>query len=188
MNIIKCFVLSIFLSLFFSKAESQDWATIGARWTYTIGGCNLNQDESCRAIYGVTAVQDTMTKGKDAHRLEYTIERNSGSQRKFNMDIVVASENNKFYHFFEDEWHMIYDFDAEVGDTIEVIINPQMPCYQIGRFDCFESDLLEDSFGYIVTGYSDTIISGQSLRKQNIKPLDAVFGFGSDYILERIGV
>ncbi|MBN4051298.1 T9SS type A sorting domain-containing protein [bacterium AH-315-M05] len=88
---------------------------------------------------------------------------------------VYVYRNNKFYR--------IFDFSAQLGDTITVIDTVFEGFYGLN----FEPYYL---FEYVIDSVSTYIIGGDSLKKFYISPTDSSdwrFGYPSGVILEKVG-
>ena len=131
----------IFAALFCVAAYGQDtFAPVGATWYYSTLG-----DLSSFAQY--TVVQDSVaeTDGKI-----YKIV--SGTTNE-----ILYQENGKVYFLFENQLYLIYDFDAQTGDIINVYAKSYDP------LDLTHEIVLPVQ--YRVESITQLVINGNSYRR-----------------------
>ncbi len=143
---------------------TQPWAPIGAEWYY---GCVTWQEYPSYTHYEVT--KDTLINGKLCSLLQ------SKAKNEY-----MYEEKQKVYYYFQDSFHVIYDFSAKVGDTVLISFKTK-------------TDAKEDSVvpRYCLIDSINTIFNnGISLRKSYTTILDtAPWNYATmqyNYI-ERIG-
>ncbi|MGB1203994.1 MAG: T9SS type A sorting domain-containing protein [Chitinophagales bacterium] len=179
-----------FLSLVFclliirgpSLQAQQEFAPIGAKWQFEQYGCFGNP-----AYYGflnIEVMKDTFLLNKNARVLSVAY-INDCSENMSNQEIILASEGDKVYHYLNESYYVLYDFSAQVGDTIwhqPTAFQHTDPIYQ-------QFDVTIDRFCSIVDSISTITIDGQILRQQHIRACDSgenFYGLGGK-VIEKIG-
>ncbi|MGE0637699.1 MAG: T9SS type A sorting domain-containing protein [Bacteroidia bacterium] len=155
----------IFFLPLFSDAQN-DWAPVGAKWTYTIS----NEWTGEQTYKVMESVSDTIIDGIDCRKLFYNPVL-SGC-RVLNYVNYVYSDSNKFY-FYNDTTHqfsVLYDFSLVPGDThvVEMVYGNDMTM--------------------IVTDTSSVNINGVNLRAYEIQDISTPSSYYfPGKIIERIG-
>jgi hypothetical protein len=135
-------ILFVFTLFLFNLTNAQNqWAPIGAEWYYSfIGMWDNPPDRYTRYI----SDRDTLIEDKVCRIIQ------PGNH-------IMHMEDNKVYYYFNDAFRLIYNFDADVGDTVS-----------------FDFKSFNDHSGDIDTTYAvecivykiDTIIvNGMNLRR-----------------------
>jgi hypothetical protein len=125
-----CFVL---------QANAQtEFAPIGAEWYYTYEmGYN-----SKNYFNHVISEKDTVVDGNSCRILRQYYEDTNIVNKKY----IIKQEQGKVYYYYQNQFHLWFDFDAKVNDTIEFAV-----IYR--KYDSDSTSLTID------TTYTDTIIS-----------------------------
>lgn len=113
-------VFLTFLSFSFSGI-SQNFAPIGAKWHYSADDYSPPFNSNYILI---ESVKDTIVQGKNAKKLNSTFFGGSGGSSPWAINIVY-SDSNKVYLYRYNQFHLLYDFNANQGDTM-YIIEPEL--------------------------------------------------------------
>lgn len=106
--------LSILLLPFISSAQHV-WAPIGAKWYY-------NQKDISSSGQGYIifeSIKDTIVENKACKIIiesEYHYNGTKIKQQKY----ILCEDNRKVYMFQEKEFKLLYNFEAEKGDTVKI--------------------------------------------------------------------
>lgn len=99
---------------------AQEFAPIGSKWTYQALGLGSSA-MGFPVAYQFKTEKDTMIDNRYCTVITGYDLYEDGSWEQRASEIVAASENgDTVYVYFQDSFHIIYDFTAIVGDTIEV--------------------------------------------------------------------
>lgn len=109
----------VFLSFLGSRGYSQEFAPLGTKWTYEeFGprGFGFNIATQFRVE------KDTLINKRYCPIItRYTLNE-YGIWERWASEIVSSSaDGDRVYVFLQDSFHLLFDFTAEVGDTIEVV-------------------------------------------------------------------
>jgi len=180
----KIYFLTLFLGVFclFSANAQTEWFGQGSIWYYTTP-YSYGQSESCTKV---ELTGDTLIKGVTCKVLTFT---DSETNKLFSKEYVhYGNDSVLYFNYYQDEFYVLYDFTANVGDTVVVHKKKFKPT---DGFLCLDSI---DNFKYIISEIDSIQISGTWLRRQKIKPFhDGSWGFScSDYdtaayIVEKLG-
>lgn len=160
--------LLIYLLLLCSNTifSQQEWAPIGARWVQNIGidFDSIPAPNPLLDYYVVECTGDSVINNLNFRKVgDYLMHQNGG----------------KIYYWFGDSLNLVYDFEAEVGDTVNLNL---LSC--LGGV--INLSVKVDSVGFIV-------VSGQTLKRvvTNSLPSDPFlhwfFPDGSYTYIEKIG-
>ncbi len=102
MRIILLIICSI--SFYHNASAQNNWASIGTEWYYSL------PDENGNPLYSYekyTSIKDTVIEGKTCKIVKspYSME-------------VMYEENNRVFYRFGESFKLIYDFGANIGDTV----------------------------------------------------------------------
>lgn len=190
-NIERARILSyiFILMLVGSSAYAQQFAPVGATWTYQIPKSN-SLKVAC-AQY--RAEKDTIIAGRYCTIITLYFSQEDGTWVSEGRSEIVSSTANGdiVYVYFQDNFHIIYDFTAEVGDTI-VVTNE--------TFDGFFLNGISQQrrFAYKIDSISSVPFDSDTLSMQYVSylspPWDSItpeWGFGDvtdmgDNVLGRI--
>jgi hypothetical protein len=158
-------LLSILLSTTGIMAQTSDFAPVGARWIYT---------EANFALQGVPYIMEVTGKenfkGKWCSRFEY--QPNSLDK----LYLYTGNDTVFYYSFLSEQFEMLYDFSAEVGDS-----------WIIGGLEGYNPDnpLPYAPDTITVDSISHLYISGDTLKVWHIHN---TFWFDwGDRIIEKVG-
>lgn len=145
---------------------AQTWAPVGAKWTYTQGTINPHYT----SYTTFESVADTIISGQNCRRLT-KIER-LGPITRDTAQLYMYSDSNEIYFRKDSTWCLLYDFNAQAGDSF--------------RLDCF---LKSDGQPIVVHVLSvDTVsINGHRRKLYNYLATDIVVEF-TGYTIEGIGL
>lgn len=186
------FLATFFLFLFFSKIlfAQTEFAQPGTIWrynTYTSGfyyGANQ---------YRYVVTSDTLLNGWNARTVQGEIWNNGAFEPSPVMTRYVAVSGNKVYHRVDTSFVLLFDFDAQPGDTIFSAVDAYFPFWN------FCSHLWGEqlSFSYVIDSVGTMTINGTTLRTQYVRSADTIptgwniLGLGTGNpqvpIIERIG-
>jgi hypothetical protein len=93
------------------KAQQQpEFAPIGAEWYYTnTAVIHLDPVYNCEKY---TSVKDTFLANYVCKMVAHT------RQGNYLNTTIFRQEGGKIYYYFKDTFHLIYDYEATVGDTV----------------------------------------------------------------------
>ncbi len=170
--------LAIALFLFstvLSKGQnlpSVEWAPIGATWHYLHDG-----PESVTELILMESVKDTIILGMTVRKLTQTLFHDHDGAKEDLGDIFLLQDSNKVYYFVQDSFHLLYDFDAKVGDTIQILNHPRL--YYPPE---------EPSWTFAIVESVSTIeINGEIRRTQELSPDLMSISHFSQTVIEGIG-
>jgi len=145
-------------------AFTQSWAPIGAKWTYTQSTINPNYT----TFKTFESIADTIINGQSCRIL--TVIEHYGSGWSDTSQQYTYSDSNRVYFYSGTSWCLIYDFNAQQGDTF--VLN------------CFQGALVQPVVKVLSV---DTItINGHQRKRFNYFLSDLLIGFSGD-VLEGIG-
>jgi hypothetical protein len=181
----KRILLIISLTLPFLTITAQvEWAPIGAKWYYT----EPYQEELSYIL--VESVGDTTIHEYNCRILKFTRNGHEFVSQEY---IAQRGDTILYYNPHTDGFHTLYNFAAEIGDTIHVHYQPFKPN------DAFllPSSILDDGiipyFSYRIVGIASIEVSGIMLKQQEVDFLtnDDRWGFsnitGDVFLIEGIG-
>jgi len=140
---------------FYAKAQTE-FAPIGAEWhyTYAFGCCPENH------FNHIISEKDTIVEGNTCRVLrQYYNDSNIASEK-----YIIKQEQGKVYYYYQDRFHLLFDFDAKVNDIVEFT-------FMYKKFDS-ETWISKDtilSARYIV---EDITINTQNLKTFRTKVLE----------------
>lgn len=83
-------------------------------------------------------------------------------------EIVIYSKNGKMYFHEDDTWKLLYDFTADVGDTVTYHISRKYPYFSMLFIPCcYEQYIIDQNPFQLVIEKIDTVftISGKPLKR-----------------------
>ncbi|MDR1502789.1 MAG: T9SS type A sorting domain-containing protein [Prevotella sp.] len=96
----------------FSQNAQTEFAPTGAEWYYTYvwGDC-------CPANHfnHIISEKDTLVEGSNCHILRQYYDESTTASKEY----IIKQEGGKIYYYYLDRFNLLFDFDAEVNDTIE---------------------------------------------------------------------
>jgi len=89
----------------FAPAHAQvEWFPIGATWYYQFGNAGWNE----RLLPTLTVEKDTVIDGRNARVV-----------RSAETEDIVYENDGRVYYYFQGKFRKIFDFNVNVGDTVE---------------------------------------------------------------------
>ena len=162
----------IFLMIVSMTAQNNEWAPIGATWYYN----NMSSffQGPFEEYITFTAVRDTTIAG-DTARVVLERRHELGGVVRSTKTIVMKQDSGRVYFWYDqlEAFQLIYDFSAEVGDTVEVF------CRQ--AYDGSSITIIVDS--------TDVVdVNGRLLRRHFFsQPETQVCEYIIGEVVERIG-
>lgn len=129
-------------------SAQQIFAPIGAKWHYS-SPCSGNSPDCGYYLFEV--IKDTMLLGKSATVLNYSINGQLVEEAKQ----ILYSDNGRVYYWMNDDFQLLYDYNAHAGDTLTLKMGPS---YFTGG----------DTFGFykiVIDSVIYTNVSGLNLKK-----------------------
>jgi len=125
---------------------SQDWAPIGAKWHFS----KFYDYDDLEEFTLIESVGDTMINGISSTHLMIT--KNWSCSNTDNNVFMYQTIENEIYAKInnESEFHMLYNFSAEIGDS--------------WKFPIMYNSMYTDTLQYTVTNIYTTNINGQSRK------------------------
>jgi len=93
------------------QANAQaEFAPIGAEWhyTYTFGCCPENN------FNRIISEKDTIVEGYNCRVLLQYYDNSNVTSEKY----IIKQEQGRVYYYYQDQFNLLYDFDAAVNDTV----------------------------------------------------------------------
>lgn len=144
-------------------------------------------DGDCRKKIDITkVVRDTLIEDRLCRIIGVT----SGGQYFPESEIIEYSKDGKMYFYEDDEWRLLYDFTAQIGDTVTYYISKTYPYYfKFGVPIPFNQGLVDDNPYQLVIKNIDTIYdnSGKPLKRFFTERIFNVHGHFMREIIENIG-
>lgn len=160
------YLLFIFIFLFITVTNyGQDFAPVGATWHYSFPEFSSPN----QGYILIESVKDTTVLGKNAKKLNVTHFPPASSPTSLQSEIIF-SDSNKVYLFVYNQFRLLYDFNANQGDTIFVI----EPYYSGNNLDTLIPILVDST--------KNEIIGGVSKKVQYITSIEPSWYFGSKII------
>lgn len=109
-------------------------------------------------------------------------------------ELVVFSKNGRMYFHENEEWHLLYDFTVNEGDTVTYYVSAKYPYYiniQV-KPEVFEQEILDSNPYRLVVTKIDTLTdeNGQAMRRFHITNLEgelfSIHNMGV-HIVEHVG-
>jgi len=167
-------------------AQQPVFAPEGATWWYTPWFLGLPDT----SYYTFTAAGDSVLDGWNARIMRCSITYGGVLYPESDLDRYVVSAGDKVYYRVAGEFVLLFDFGAEVGDTIYSKVE-QFPI-PTSFFDPEPGEIW--NFQYRIDSVSTMTLNGVNLRVQHLNNLylDGMapqWGVGSPYVMvvERIG-
>lgn len=172
----KKILISFLLFISFLTLKAQNWADSGAVWHYGFGGIIT------QGYVEIEYTQDTLILGvvsKELKRAKSGINFLYGDFFEFVMGYEYTySDSDHVYVLHNGQFEILYDFSAEVGDTLTHYLpndyyNPF--CDSIGRS--------------VVSAIGTEVINSEELRWYELDYVDGISGFSSYYnrVYEKLG-
>ena len=158
-----------------STMSAQEFAQVGSKWTYqNYGSSGLGFP----VAFQFRTDKDTLINDRSCAIITKYALFESGVWEKRSSEVVASSESgDTVYVYFQDSFHILFDFTAEVGDTIEVTDS---------KFDGFfvEANVQQNRFVYKIDSIVSTPYGLDTLLVQYVSylspPVDTFpeWGFG----------
>ena len=145
-----------------TDTTDMDRSTIWYTSSYSGG---LNAERDCELQIDFTkVVRDTVI----GDRLARVIGVYSGGTYLPESEIVVYSKSGKMYFYEDNTWKLLYDFTANVGDTVSYHISRKYPYFDMLFIPCcYDQYIIDQNPFQLVIEKIDTIftISGKPLKR-----------------------
>ena len=150
------FICFIFCFAWQTNGQTE-FAPIGAEWyyTYTFGCCPENH------FNHIVSEEDTIIEGSNCRILRKYYDNSTIASEKY----IIKQEQGKVYYYYQDQFNLLLDFDAEVGDTIKLTF-----MYKRYYDDNYPSG--KDTIFSARYKVEDITINAQNLKSFKIKVLD----------------
>jgi hypothetical protein len=148
----KLTILSLIIFLSLGKIYSQEWAPVGSKWYYSDITWGLPSINSPRII---ESISDTIINGKTCRKIH-----GNCSCGFMTIDNFMYYDSSKIfmYNFTTNNFHILYDFSAGIGESWTVV-----------------PPNAADSFQVIVDSVNSRVINSITYNIQNIRNVN----FGS---------
>lgn len=175
-------LIVILISLGISTAYSQQFAPVGSTWTYQdiSGTSGLNFPK----VFQFRTEKDTIIDDRYCTIITpYQLLEDGTWQLGDKSEIVSSNETgDTIYVYLQDSFHIIYDFTAEVGDTI-VVTDKEFNGF-------FGGTLSQRRFVYQIDSISSVPFESDTLLMQYVSylspPIDTVPEWGFEDITDMI--
>jgi hypothetical protein len=173
----KYFLISFFYLLSIAIGFSQSKIfPVGAKWYYT-----KPYSESIKCVR-LEITKDTIIN-QDTCKVMEVSEINYSDLEAISYEYLKVNESKVFY-YNQDSFYLLYDFNAKIGDTINV----HQSKFKLRKG--FLSEYLADSmdvFRYKVLNVDSIKVADDWLKRQTIGRIDSWGWEFKNYILENIG-
>ena len=153
-----------------------EFAPIGAEWyyTYTFGCCPEEH------FNRVVSEKDTIVEGYNCRVLRQYYDNSNIANEKY----IIKQEQGKVYYYYQDQFNLLFDFDAEVNDIVEFTLlkdtiltvryqieNITTNAQNLKTFTTKFIDIVAPKYGYLYAYVNDTTtvtrVKGQQLMSNN---------------------
>lgn len=166
----KQFLTTFFAFLFFSHMlfAQTTFAPPGAVWRYNAytAGNNYGANQ-----YRYVATSDTLLNGWNAQIIQGEIWTDGAFVLSPVMTRYVAVSGSKVYHRVDTSFVLLYDFDAQPGDTIFSAVDGYFPFWNF----CSHLSGGIIPFSYVIDSVGTMTIDGTILRTQYVRNTNAPF-------------
>ncbi len=152
------------------KAQAGDttiFAPLGATWSYNPETWGPPWFSNPLFAYFLVE-RDTTILGYQARAIGFYVNEENQLVRIDSLTKYVSTLGNKVFYKVGDEFVLLYDFGAQIGDTIHSKVE-DFP-YSLGCVSGFSEGVIE--FSYVVDSIGTTIIDGEELRMLYVHTLD----------------
>lgn len=111
----------ILLCLIFNFAKGQtptEWFPIGAEYYYDFIEYNQIGGSNDTGFFKLSVDRDTIINDKNCRIIEGNFTNGRGNTEKFDYDFFVYEMDDAIFRYIDNEFFKIYDFNAQVGDSI----------------------------------------------------------------------
>jgi hypothetical protein len=111
---IKALIFTVLMQSLAMSAFSQNvhpFAPAGSEWYYTYawGCCSENH------FNHIISEKDTLVEGSNCHVLRQYYDESTTASKEY----IIKQEGGKIYYYYLEQFNLLFDFDAELNDTIE---------------------------------------------------------------------
>jgi len=157
-TLLTLFVLSIILT----NAQTE-FAPIGAEWCY-------NFDDTC-LLNHVVSEKDTTVEGSACRVIRHRVYLyNSIFESE---TYIIKQEQGKVYYYYQDQFHLLFDFDAKVNDTI-------VTTFMYKRYNFYTGHPPTDTILSVRYLVEEITINAHNLKVFKTKGIDEI-EYGNDY-------
>lgn len=162
----------LYLILFFNSSItfSQTWMDSGAKWTFDYW--NVGEYGTYRSEY----LSDSIFEGKNCQMIKQTKYAYGGPNPGINEmgNVFMYASNDSVFYWKNDQFFLLYDFGAEIGDTW---------VFSIDTMD----EACQDTAIVQVMNVGTTTINGFLLRTLTLQTISNSFSGISGVVTERFG-
>lgn len=134
----------IYVMLFTSVISQNEWFPVGAKWHvnhHETG--SILMPENCHSYEYFEVIKDTIIDGEQSKLISHKWVTCGGEELHYPTQIV-KDKNQQVYYFKDGLFHLMYDFNLSVGDTLYLDEN-NWGCDSVGS-------LILDSISYLNIG------------------------------------
>lgn len=105
-------------------------------------------------------------------------------------EIITFQKADKLYFFEDNTWKLLYDFSAQVGDTVTYYVSKKYPYYfKYAVPGYFDQEIMDRNPYQLLVEKLDTVytVEGKPLKRFYTKSLDAQQDNIMDIIIENVG-
>lgn len=182
MKIKELLLLSITLFYVHSSLSQYDsqFGSIGSVWYYTIYPSSSNSE-----YLTFISEKDTSINNQIYHQINVYKNNNNNSELLKDLTKYVYTVGGKVYYLVQDEVALLYNFDAEIGDTVFSRVE-KFPV-DLGCYTDFNSGIID--FSYVIDSIDTVNINNINLKLQHVH---SVFNNGPNWrinnvIMDRVG-
>jgi len=132
----------------------NEFAPLGAKWWYTTY-CQDGLGSYCN-LYTYEVIGDTIIDGIQAKIMEYARNKEVIPEAT----LIMYNDGDQVYHLIDSVFYLLYDFSAEVGDTIISRIDTKI------SYTSFNPPPESKLFRYTIDSVSTILIDNQVLKIQ----------------------
>lgn len=156
-------LFSCYLFLTCNIYGQQEFAPLGAKWTFQEGNC---LGMSINGTIDVEVISDTIVLGQEGKVMELSYHNQCSDPFLSSLICIIKTEGERVYHYLNGDFYLLYDFSANAGDTIFHQTTPFLHSDLINK----EIEQAYDSFCTIVDSVSYITIGGETLKRQHVSP------------------
>lgn len=159
----------LILSVNFTLLQSQDFAQLGAKWWYLNDFPNFPDNGFFNEVIPIVDMYEVVKDTLLVDRAATVVRKESiffNGERRFNGEEFFYTQHDSVWIFIEDQFHLLYNFNAQAGDIINVIDKPFPGFFNHTGFG-------PTNFAYEIDSVELTIINGDTLIKQYVSSVAA---------------
>jgi hypothetical protein len=139
-----------------------EFAPKGAEWHYTrtFGCCPESH------FNHLVSEKDTTFEGNDCRILRQYYDNSTVADEKY----IIRQEQGKVYYYYQEKFNLLFDFDAEVNDTVEITFMYREYDHEIHPFEDSKDTVL--SVRYLV---EDITVNAQNLKTFTARGIDEIY-------------